>query len=290
MGMLELVMKVGLVGSNYAFFPNWILLPEFVGSPFLQDSFTLPIDGWMWFLWLVVVFIGFGLLFIFVSVASQGALVHSTAQFVRKKKLLDIDVAWQAGTKHFWRLFFLNLLKKIALLAFAILMGFATVNVIINASGADFIIFVLLFILVVIVGMILSFLAIYAAGYVVVEEYSLGNAIEAAWKLFLDHWLVSIEVGLIILFLNIVLGVVVLASFFLLFLPTLFLWVIAIQIVSSTLYFIAMMAGLALFLLFIVFAGSVFSVFTTASWTYLFMKMHKHGIGSRVLGWAGFHS
>jgi hypothetical protein len=120
----------------------------------------------------------------------------------------------------------------------------------------------------------------------VIEEYTLGRSIVAAWRLFTGHWLVSIEVGVIILFFNIVLGVVVLASFFLLFMPTLFLWMIAISIFSSTLYFIATIVGLSLFIFFVVFIGSVYSIFVVSTWTYLFTKMHKKGVTSRILHWA----
>ena len=285
MGLLELFSKIGLAGTRFAFFPKWLFLPEFFGLRFPFESLALPIDGWMWFLWLMIVFAGFGVLLVFVAVVSQGALVHATAQWVKKRKAPDADKAWHAGVGHFWRLLFLNLLKKVFLLALAVVLGFATVNVMLGVTVGNVILFVLLFILAVAVGMAVSFLAIYAAGYVVVEEYQFWRALESAWKLFLSHWLVSIEVGLILLFLNFVLGVVVLASFFVLFLPTLLLWMIAVSIASGTLYFVAMIIGLFFFLLFVVFLGSVFSVFTTASWTYLFMKMHREGIGSRVLHW-----
>src|SRR3989338_5599320 len=72
MGLIELFAKIGLAGTKFAFFPKWLLLPEFFGLRlFPIQSLALPIDGWMWFIWLLVVFAGFGLLLLFVAVVSQ---------------------------------------------------------------------------------------------------------------------------------------------------------------------------------------------------------------------------
>jgi len=57
---------------------------------------------------------------------------------------------------------------------------------------------------------------------------------------------------------------------------------------SSTLLFslgVAVSATLFLILLFLV--AAMFSTFTIATWTYLFMQMHKTGLKSHVLHWLG---
>lgn len=291
MGILELVTKIGLTGTSYAYFPTWIVLPDLYNLSTSLGSLSLPLEGWLWVIWLGLVLFGFAVLLTFASVSSQGAIIHSTAQAVKKpKKLPDVDSAWRSGTSHFWRLFVLNLIKKVVISLLAISLAYATVNVIISASGIDYALFVSIFVLSAIVGMVLSFLVIYAAGYVVVEEYSIGKAIRSAWRLFTNHWLVSIEVAIVILFLNIVLSLAILVSFFILFFPTLLLWWIAVYFVSSALYYVAIVIGMILFTIFIIFVGSVFTVFTTSVWTYLFMKMHKPGVTSRVLHWFGFRS
>jgi len=144
------------------------------------------------------------------------------------------------------------------------------------------VLFIVLFLLAAVVGLVVSFLMMYAAAYVVVEEYSPLIAIEAAWRLFLDHWLVSLEAGLILLLMNAVLAVFVLSTLCLIFLPTMFLWLIATSLMSSILYYVAIVIGCVFFILFIAFFGSVFNSFTTVVWTDLFMKMHRHGLVSHL--------
>ena len=287
MGLLELFTKIGFVGTKYAFSLGWSFVPQFFSLPFSLGRAGLSLDGSFWLAWLMIIFVGFALFLVFVAVVSQGALVHAAAQRLKGKKSLNVDKAWHAGVGHFWRLFGINALKKAVLIVFATLLVSAMVNVSVYGRMLDVFWFVLLFLLAVLVGLVLSFLVIYAAGYVVVEEYTLSRAVASAWKLFLGHWLVSLEAGIIVLLLDLALSVLILASFFVLFLPTMLLWMIAVSIASSTLYIIAMAIGMALFVLFVVFVGSVWSVFTTSLWTHLFMKMHKEGVASRILGWAG---
>jgi len=49
-----------------------------------------------------------------------------------------------------------------------------------------------------------------------------------------------------------------------------------------------MVIGGAFFLLFVFLLWSFFQVFTVSVWTYLFMKMHKEGVRSRVIGFFQF--
>ncbi len=283
MGLMELLSKVGSATTNFGFFPYWLTLPKVAREASEISSFSLSVDAWFWFIWLLVVLLGLGLLLIFVSVVSQGALIKAAANSTKHKNLPDVGVAWQAGTRHFWRLFFINLFKKIIFVLLALLIGWATVSVILEASVLEVGIFLFLFILVMLVGMLVSFLAVYAAAYIVVEEYSFGKAISAAWQLFTNHWLVSFEVGLIVLVLNLVLAAVTVFGFLVFFFPTLLMWFIAALIGNASLWLIGVIVGLILFLLFILLLGSVFTVFVTSVWTYLFMKMHQAGIKSRIL-------
>jgi len=245
---------------------------------------SLPITGWVWLVWLLVMFLGFGIFLIFVSVSSQGALIHASAQWAKKDTLPDTDKSWHAGVQHFWPLFFINVFKKCFICALGMAVSWGAVNALIGTvTGWDLALFLLLFILAALVGMVLSFLVVYVAGFVVVEKYPLSWAIPAAWKMFIKHWLVSVEVGVIILVLNVLVSAVALIGFIVFLVPTLITWFIASVISNGILWMAGLVIGCSLFVLFIIFLGSVFTVFTTSVWTYLFMKMHRVGIVSKIL-------
>lgn len=288
MGLFELFVKVGLVGTEYSWSLGWV--PINLGAfGAVINGLAFSLQGWLLLLWFLVLFGGIGILLIFVSVSSQGALIDSAAQFVEEEELPDVDTAWHSGVHHFWRLLVVNVLKKAIIFGLAILVGYSAFFALTSSPWLGVTVFSITFFLAVIIGAVVSFLAIYSACYIVVDEDSLLDSIKKAYRLFIDHWLVSIEVGVTILALNFVLVFLVVASVFLLFMPTLLLWLIAVTVVSTTLYTLGIILATLIFIVFLAFIGSVFKVFTTSAWTYLFMKMHSHGLLSRIKHLTGLH-
>ncbi len=235
---------------------------------------------WMWLI-LFALIVGFG----YVAVVSQGALIKSVALFAKKNKVPDIAAAWHSGVKHFWRLLFIQIIRKLILFLVMLALGIAAYNASTGGDNASAFLYVGLFLLAAIVGIVLSFLSIYAAGYVVVEEYSLGEGIHAAWCLFVDHWLVSLEIAGILFLLNILLIGLGLAGVLLFFSPAAILWIITAATGVHGLFVAGFVVSVTLVLFFIMFLGSVFTCFSTSVWTYLFMKMHREGIASRIVHW-----
>lgn len=286
MGLLDLLGKITFSSSDYALYPHWLALPKLLS--YLEiGSYSLTFDGWIWFFWLGAIMAGLCILGIFLSTASQGVLVYAAAESFSHKKDVDISSAWQAGIKHFWRLLFLNIFKKSTMVMLAVFVGYGTYNYIAEESVSGFLLFLVIFLLAVLVGLVLSFLVLYAAGYVVVENYPLLRAVESSWRLFTRHWLVSVEVGLLVLFFNAVLVVLLALLFLVLLFPVLLIWFVAALASNLSLFIVGLLISVFIFTLFIIFLGSIFMVFTTSLWMYVFTKMHKEGIASRLLRWAG---
>jgi len=283
MGIADILTKVTFAAGNNSFMTTLFFGFSDIDLSSGASLASLSADGWIGLLWLAVIMIGFFVLFAFVSTVSQGALVSIANRSVRRKTLPDVATSWHVGVKHFWRVFGINVLKKFLLSVVVIFVGWSTVNAMISPTPGDFWLFFFVFILATLVGIVLSFLAIYAVAYVIVEEYSFGEAIHAAWKLFLDHWLVSMEVGLVILGANLILVLIVLLGMVILFIPTVIFWLISVVVGSYGLLLAGFIIGFLLATLYVIFLGSVFSVFVTSVWTFLFTKMHKKGIKSRIL-------
>jgi len=244
------------------------------------------LDTRLLLIWLVLIILAIGVGVLFVSVVSQGALIYASAASVRNKKQLpDVGEAWHAGVSHFWRLFFINFFKKAIIILLAIIVSASAFTNLDDITLGNSLTFLLTFILASIVGLVLSFLVIYAAGYVVVEEYKLGSAIHAAWRMFMDHWLVSVEVGLMVLLFNGVFAVLALLGIMVFFFPAVLVWFFAIITANAFLFTLGFIIAVVLFVAYAMLLASVFTVFTTSIWTYLFMKMHRAGVKSRVLHW-----
>lgn len=245
---------------------------------------VLP-EGWVWLLWMFLLTVGIISLVLFVAVVSQGALIHSAAQYARKQSFPDVGEAWHKGVSHFWRLLALNVFRKLMMVGISMAVVWGSFNAATEATMTDILVFFFLFLLAAIVGVVLSFLTMYSAGYVVVEEYSFGQAVIASWELFITHWLVSIEVGLIMLLTNVLLIFVLFFGLLFFFFPSMLMWLLAIATASAPLIMVGYIIGALLFMFFVMWIISLYTAFTSSVWTFLFMKMHRHGIKSRLLHW-----
>lgn len=284
LGILDLLLKVGLAGTEHTYLPLWGVLPTF-GAVSTISIIGFTVQTWVLIAWLATIFIGFGIFLTFVSVTSHGALIHATGQYVHHpKKHIGLGDAWHAGVRHFWRLLVVICIKQGALMFLGFVTSIAVLNAITYASALDAILFITLFVLSLVVGLITSFVAVYAEGYIVLEEYPVRDALRSGWELFKEHWLVSFEIGLTVLVLNILIALVAFASLAFLFIPTLLLWMTAASVASSIILFqIGSFVAIGTFILLIATLGAALTIFTTALWMDLFWHMHKRGLTSRVL-------
>ncbi len=257
------------------------------GTESLVQTAKVALDTRFLILWLLVLLFVLGIGLLFAAIVSQGAIVNANSQFLKSKKNPDLGKAWHEGVRHFWKLFAINFFKKALIVVLAIVVSASAYMAIQNPAISTNSLFLLTFLLASVVGLVASFLAVYAAGYVVVEDYPFLQSLEAAWKLFTSHWLVSLEVGLIILIFNILAALSLFVGFVAFFLPALIVWLVAIMVGSQALIWVGFIMGFLLFAAFIMILGAFFTVFTTSVWTYLFVKMHKTGIKSRIIHWLG---
>jgi hypothetical protein len=243
-------------------------------------------SSWVWLLWLVVCALGVAAFFIMTAVVSQGALIHASAKSIMHPESFKADTrAWHAGVSHFWRLFFLQAVQKGLIGLLILLVGGGALSALVIGSPASRVLFLVLFLFSVFLGVIVSFLTQYTAGYIVVEDYPLGDALHAGYRLFREHWLVSLEFGALLAIANVGLALAVVVGFFLLLVPVVLFWFIATVTSASGLFVAGFGFMVLVFVAFLLLLSATFTVFSTTTWTYLFMKMHREGVPSRFLRW-----
>ncbi len=282
MGIVDFLTQSWFTARGYRPGEGWMLIFTLIKEGILNGSVPSRFLGWA--LLILLVCLTLGILFLFVSVVSQGALVDITAHTIKRKKTLDVGKSWHVGVGHFWKVLFVNVLKKTILLFIGLTVAAASLPLLLSTGGSPGL-FLLVFLLASVVGIIVSFLAIYTIGYIVVEEYSIIEAVVAAWRLFVEHWLVSIEVGLFLFLLNIAVAFLVIVGLFVSLVPAFFAYLFALLFSSGTIFAFGVAISATLFLLVLFLMASVFSVFVISTWTYLFMQMHKTGLKSHVLHW-----
>ncbi len=282
MGLVDVLTQGWFTARGFRPGRGWFQLFEFVRSGFRMDALPPGSSGWVAFL--LVVFAGIALMFLVVSVISQGALVDVTAHMQKRKQNPHAGHSWHVGVRRFWSVFLVHLFKKLSLIILGILTGSVALSVLLQ-TGMPAWVFLLVFLCTSVLGIMISFLAIYTVCYAVVEEMSFFQAVRSAWILFVEHWLVSIEVGLTIFALNIGIVCVLVTGLFVALVPAFLSYFFALVFSSGGLFSFGIAVSATLFLVFFFFIASVFSVFVTSVWTYLFMHMHKTGIKSHILHW-----
>lgn len=247
----------------------------------IQQLFANSTAHWIWAVWLLIILLGLTISLVVVATVCQGALVYVGAKYAKHPLVFPSEsTAWHAGVRHFWRVLGLNVVRKL----FIWVAAFVVAELILIMSAGQSLWWWLCLAAALLLGIMASIITMYATGYVVMEEYSLAASFNKGWRLFFRHPLVSLEVGIITLVMNIsLLFFGMMALLYVFFLPNLlakyFLVWIPLPIVGQSVA--ALSYGL--FLAVSLAAAAVFAVFSTTVWAYLFSKMHHGKVVSSLL-------
>lgn len=243
--------------------------------------FNFARGGTVWLIWLFFLAALVIISIVFLAVASRGALVAAAAAWYKNKTTPDFEKSWHKGVKHFWRLLFLDILKRIALglilLALVIVWNNGNISTM-NLALSVLIVFVSL-----LVALAVSVSAVYAAGYLVEEGAGFVEAIARGWRLFTKHFLVSVELSVLLVALDVLVVAVLMIVSTVALVPTVIFTMFAGITGFSWLIVCGLATSLVLSVIMVALIGAIYNAFTISAWIYLFMKMHHEGIGSRLL-------
>jgi len=224
---------------------------------------------------LLLLFVGIFILWL--TIVSQGSLIHNATQ-VYLKKSHDFKNGLEAGINNFWTLAGLNVIIKfiiyicLALMSIPVVLSFQHVGVV----SLNFI-YLFSFLVFIPIAVILTFIIKYAMAYRVIKGDDVYTAMKRGWKLFVDNWLVSLEMAFILFFITLVAGFSILIILLALAIPFLFLSVLVYYTVSagasSMVFALAMFMGILVVSAF----GALITVFQISAWTGLFLELTGKG-------------
>ncbi len=263
----------------------YIFSPQTLGE--IGNALNYSFDSWAALAWLLVMILVLGIAIIVVASIAQGGMVHATALSMEHglKSIEKFEESWHAGARNVSSVLLLNIVKKCIIFALSLVVSasaFAAINL---GTKISAIVFVISFISAIILGMTVSVLTIFAVGYLVIEKKDLFSSIKHAWRLCISHWVVSCEVGVILILCNIMVFGLLLAGVYVLVAPSLAISAYGALIGSAAISHAGVSMAVVLFLAYALIIGSIFSVFVTSAWTYLFVIMHRWGFRSRIHAW-----
>ncbi len=254
---------------------------------FLLPAVKLNWSGDVWSVLGVVWLAGIGLALVvclvFLAVTSQGAIISYAAQWFKTKKHQKLSKPWTQGLKNFWSIFLINILRKVLLVLSLVVFGFVLRYFLYSQTLPQGYLLAFSLVGVLFISLFISIISIYALCALVIDGKGMRAAIAKAWEIFSQHTLVSLEVGIVLMLLNCLLVVAIAVGAFLAFLPALLIWLAAGITNTIVLAAIGFYLGIFLWLALIILIAGFFNAFTTSAWVFLFMKMHKEGINSRIV-------
>jgi hypothetical protein len=233
-----------------------------------------------WFTWTMFIIVGAALFIVVTAACAQGALIMMALHWYRSHMVPTLSSAWRAGSRHVGPILLINLLEKLCLSA-VLAAVLSTTQLFDNSTAALFwqIVCVSLGVL---LALIISSVAIYSLGYVVLDNAPVVEAVARGWRLLSRHLLVSFELAVVLLACNaLVLSAISFAAI-LAFVPSFIVSVTAAATGYAKLLTVAMVVYMFFATLFAILIGAAFNAFTTSAWMYLFMKMHGEGLTSRL--------
>lgn len=287
MGLMDLFLHIRLAERQFVWFPTFLDIKGFLVGLVSLGAVQLSVEEWSALLWMLIVIVCIVTVAVFVSITSQGALIHGINAAIHNKRRnphKEVTLAWHAGVRHFWKLLGLQVIRKAALVLASSSIAFGLIFFVESQEFyAPALLFWVIFLLAIFVGGLISILSVYAACYIMLDEQSLWQSIHHAWKLTKAHWLVSLEVGVIVLLVNAA-AIIITLSLFLIFVAEMaVLWALSIAAGGPALWAFVSFLAFLLFGLLLGCIASLVSVFSTSVWTYLFSRMHKDGLKSRIL-------
>ena len=226
------------------------------------------------------------LLGILVGLLALAALASATLIDTAHKTALQhrttFRAAWAVGRRFIYKILGVHLMMKAGV---AVLFLFA--GLLFNATfamrGVFFFIDFLLFIGIVAIALGVSLLTMYAVSYIVLRGFMMREAFVTATRLFLRHWLVSLECASLFFVLSFATGVAALGIIIYLFQPLLRLsLLLAYATLPGSAPFI-MVLWILIVLLLLIGIAAFFTTYQTITWTLLFMRLTERGATPKLI-------
>jgi hypothetical protein len=223
---------------------------------------------------------------VWVVVSSQGGIIAGVRDVLKGRKP-GFRPAFAAGTEVFWPLVALNAFSRLAITTLFYLLLALLVLLLTKVTLASSLLYLVGFLTLIPLTLVIGFITVYAACYVVLQRLRLVAAIESALDLFRKYWLISLETAAILFGINIVTAFAIGAVMSALGLAILPFVVGASLLQSSPVLGILLALTIVLGVLILAVVGSGLAAFQYATWVVLFNKLHVrgHGAKSKLVRW-----
>jgi len=219
-------------------------------------------------------------IFITLAVISQGAVIKGVVDIDQGKKT-GLKQSFKHGVKHFWPILELNVITKIILFGFLLLLSFIVSLVIFASHAMNIFFYTLFFIIFIILGIIIYFLTIYGTAFIVLREKKTFAALKSAWHLFKSNVLLNLEMGLLLFIMNFLVVLAIIIGALFLLSPFLVLYILFAG-GGGALSMVLAICIVTVLIILSVFIGAWWTTFQLGAWAILFEQLASYGGKSKI--------
>ncbi len=260
---IKTFLSTGIFSKN-----SWLNFIEL----FKTDTFTMIL------LVLILLLIVAIIIFLaWLSTVSQIGIINSTNKIMKNSRdKLTIKNGIRSANKKFWPIFAMNVIISVVVNIIYLVTTILLVTVALKSKVTTAIIFGLIFIVMISLSLIFSFIMKYAIAYFIIENKKFGQSIKQGWQLFTKNWLISMEMSIVLFLINILtIFLLSFISFVIFYLVFSLSFSIILMTSSIFLFWIIMIAGSLVLLAVAVLGGALLNTFQITSWTNLFVQLRN---------------
>lgn len=211
-------------------------------------------------------------IFIVMSVVSQIAIIKASIVLDEKKKISKLE-AFRSGVEKFWSVFLLNIVTKVLMFGAILFIAFLVSIFLAKPIAWSFFLYIFAFLCLLLIGIAVYFITIYAGAFIVLRDKKVWTSLRYAWYIFRANALLNFEFGLLLFFINVLVGIVGVVIAVFVVSPFILLYFLMIAMHLSAFSWIVGFLILGIITLLMVIIGSWFTTFHIASWTILFEEL-----------------
>lgn len=215
-----------------------------------------------------------------VIISAQGGLIAGARDAAKGRKV-TFRSAFAAGNETFGPLLVLNVLSRLAIMAFFYLLLSLTVLYLAETNIWTVLAYLAGFLTLIPLTLVVGFVTIFAACYIALQRMPFVAAVETAVALFRKYWLISLETAFVLFGVNFLAAIgigLMMGALGVGLIP--FMLGASLLGSGTALAIVAALAG-AVAVAFLAIVGSGLSAFQYAVWVELFTKLHQRGHGAR---------
>lgn len=260
----------GGTGFNYSFNggniqkeENILFLPV---KNFIDNRWNLFVAG-------LAIFLVLAIAAIILKCIARGGIIKSVSK-ISGGKISSFKSGFSDGKKYLWKIFLMGMLLGFFMLGMMLAFASPVIFLLYSRSYlAAFFLGIIATPLIIIIGILVSYVGKYACIYLVLSDLSIRSSLESAFQLFRKNIWASVIFSIVLMVISIIVGVSALLVSFIIFIPLLILGLILNFLFAKIGIVLTVILGSLIFIVLFLFLQSVLQSFYQSAWVLFFKEI-----------------